>query len=140
MNAEFVGHPLADRLSGYKFLSEKELDEKFKLTPGRKKLLIMPGSRKQEIERIFPPVIKAAGVISEKYGLETIVACAKNIEKSVLEKYSGEISYKIVNSNTYDFLRHSYFGIIKSGTSTLEAGYFALPFWLFIKPAVLHTG
>ncbi|MGA7837803.1 MAG: lipid-A-disaccharide synthase, partial [Ignavibacteriaceae bacterium] len=44
---------------------------------------------------------------------------------------------KFLRDNTYNLLKYSKFGIIKSGTSTLEAGLFELPMVIVYKTSPL---
>jgi lipid-A-disaccharide synthase len=60
--------------------------------------------------------------------MQIVVACAENIDAQLITDSTGRKDLKIVKGYTYDLLKHSYFGIIKSGTSTLETGYMRLPF------------
>lgn len=53
VNAEFVGHPLIQEIDNYNFVSRNLLDNKFDLDPAKEILLILPGSRKQEVKSIF---------------------------------------------------------------------------------------
>lgn len=128
VETEYVGHPLIKRISEYKFISNQELRSKLGLNSEKEILLILPGSRKHEIEKIFPEVIKAATAISQKHNLETVVACASNIDESIFDEFKKNYQFIIAKENTYDLMKNSKFGIIKSGTSTLEAGLFKLPF------------
>lgn len=52
VSAEFVGHPLVKRLEDHNFLSKQELWQKLNLDKAKELLLILPGSRKHEIEDI----------------------------------------------------------------------------------------
>ena len=127
VNVEFIGHPLVERINEYNFLSRDELYQKFELDKTKGILLLMPGSRRNEVAQIYPRVIKAAQELAEKFNLQIVVACSSNIDENVFYDMRGSQGIKLVKGNTYDLLRHSKFGIIKSGTSTLEAGYFSLP-------------
>jgi lipid-A-disaccharide synthase len=127
IDCDYVGHPLAEQISEYDFLSKEELINKFGLDKEKEILLIMPGSRKQEVRKIFPEIIKAANRLKQKYNLQPVIACAANIEEKIFYKSNNFENFKIIKGHTYDLLKHSKFGIIKSGTSTLEAGYFGLP-------------
>lgn len=128
VNVEFVGHPLVEHIENYSFMSKEKLYERFGLKEDKEILLLLPGSRKHEIKEIFPACINAAAKIAEKYNLQTIVACAENIDEKIFDGLTDEKNYKIVKGFTYDLYKHAELGIIKSGTSTLEAGYFQLPF------------
>ena len=133
IDVEFVGHPLVERINNYSFLSKEELYKKLNLDKGKEILLLLPGSRKQEIERIFPEVIKAAKKLSDKFNLQVVVACSLNIDKNILNELSDNVKFAVASDVTYDLMKNSKFGIIKSGTSTLEAGYFTLPMVVVYK-------
>ncbi len=124
IECEYVGHPLVEQIFEYPFLTKDELFDKFDLEKDKEILLIMPGSRKQEVRKIFPEIIRAANRLNSQYNLQSIIACAANIDEKM---FYGTQNFKIIKGHTYDLLKHSKFGIIKSGTSTLEAGYFGLP-------------
>lgn len=128
VDAAYVGHPLVEHVESYKFLSKEELFIKLGLDRQKEILLVLPGSRKQEIRKIFGESIEAAKQLAEVYNLQVVVACAENINETIFKEVASESGYKIVKGFTYDLFKHSRFGIIKSGTSTLEAGYFQLPF------------
>jgi lipid-A-disaccharide synthase len=126
VNCTYVGHPLIAQLKNYEFLSKEELFKKFNLDVNKEILLIMPGSRKQEIENIFTQALAAAEKITEKYNLQTVIACAQNLNETIFGLNANN-NNKVIKGNTYELLKYSKIGIIKSGTSTLEAGIFSLP-------------
>ncbi len=127
VDAEYVGHPLVEHAEHYNYLSKEKLYKKLGLTAGKEILLVLPGSRKQEIKRIFPECIAAAEKLATEHNLQIVVACAENIDEKIFSEVAPETNFKIVKGFTYDLFNNSFFGIIKSGTSTLEAGYFKLP-------------
>lgn len=127
VDVEYVGHPLIERIAKTRFLSRENLYQQLNLAQDKEILLLMPGSRMHEIKDLFPTLIESADELSKKYNLQIVVACSQNIDSKVFEKFSKNFDFKIATSNTYDLLNHSRFGIVKSGTSTLEAGLFSLP-------------
>ena len=50
------------------------------------------------------------------------------MDEEYLQQFISSENVKIVKGDTYNLLKHSKFGIIKSGTSTLEAAIIGLPF------------
>lgn len=137
VEAEYVGHPLIGRLNEYSFLSKINLVEKFGLDQSKEILLILPGSRTHEIEKIFPETVKAASRLAEEFNLQIVVACSSNIDEKVFDRFNHKHSFKIITNHTYDLLKHAKFGIIKSGTSTLEAGLLQLPMIIVYKTSRL---
>ncbi|MCU0342583.1 MAG: lipid-A-disaccharide synthase [Ignavibacterium sp.] len=137
VDAEFVGHPLIQEINKYNFISRDELNEKFDLDPAKPILLILPGSRKQEVKTIFPEVIKAASKLAEEFFLQIVVACSVNINENVFYELTNQKNFKVIRGYTYDLLKHAKFGIVKSGTSTLEAGLMGLPIVIVYKTSLL---
>jgi len=137
VNVQYVGHPLVERINAYNFLSKYEFYTKFNLQKDKDILLVLPGSRKQEIKEIFPEVIKAAGQIATKFKLQIIVARSKNISENYLHLLGGSQNFHTISDHNYELMKYSRFGIIKSGTSTLESGYFALPMIVVYKTSKL---
>ena len=137
VNAEFVGHPLIQEINSYKFLTRDQLNKKFDLDSAKEILLILPGSRKQEVESIFPEAIKAAKKLSDEFDMQIVVACSSSIDEKVFYELTEQKNFKVVKDYTYDLLKHSKFGIVKSGTSTLEAGLMELPMVIIYKTSML---
>jgi lipid-A-disaccharide synthase len=137
VKVEYVGHPLAERVNEYKFLSKEEFISKFNLDRKKEILLVMPGSRKQEVKEIFPQSIKAASRLAEKFNMQVVVARSKNIDENYFHQLAGSIKFFLIEDYNYELLKYSKIGIIKSGTSTLEAGYFSLPMVVVYKTSQL---
>jgi lipid-A-disaccharide synthase len=123
----YVGHPLLDRLEDYTFQERNDFFKDNNLDLQKDILLVLPGSREQEVKVIFPESIKAAERISKEFNMQTIVACSDNISEDVFEEYKKNYSFSVVKGRSYELFRYSSAGIIKSGTSTLEAALFELP-------------
>ena len=137
IDVEFVGHPLLERISNYDFLPMEKFFKMYELNPGKEILLILPGSRNHEVERIFPAVIEAALKLSKEFNLQTVVAGASGIDEKLFNKISELNEYRVIKDHNYELMKYSKFGIIKSGTSTLEAGLFGLPMVIVYKTSLL---
>jgi lipid-A-disaccharide synthase len=126
VQVEYVGHPLVERIENFSFKSKEELFSELNID--KEILLILPGSRKHEIEKHLPELIKTANIVSKQNNLQTVVACSDNLEVEYLQQFIQNSEIKIVKGNTYNLLKNAKFGIIKSGTSTLEAAIIGIPF------------
>ena len=133
VNVQFVGHPLVERINNHDFLLYEDLCLKFQLDKEKNILLVMPGSRENEVKKIFPQTIKAAGRIASEFDMQIVVSCSSNLSEQHFSAYSDIVDFKLIKGFTYDLMKHAKFGIIKSGTSTLEAGYFTLPMLIVYK-------
>ncbi len=137
VNAEFVGHPLIQEINGYDFISRNLLDKKFGLDPAKEILLILSGSRKQEVKSIFPEAIKAAAKLADELDMQIVVACSSNLDENIFYELTDRKNFKVIKDHTYDMMKHAKFGIVKSGTSTLEAGLLELPMVIVYKTSWL---
>jgi len=133
VDAEFVGHPLIQEINGYEFLSRDLLNKNFDLNPDKEILLLLPGSRKQEVKSIFPEIIKAASKLADNFNLQIVVACSSNLDEKIFYEMTDNKNFKVIKAHTYDLLKYAKFGIVKSGTSTLEAGLLGLPMLIVYK-------
>ncbi len=133
VDVEFVGHPLIKKLNAYNFLTKDDLFTKLDLDPSKEILLLLPGSRQQEIRDIFPETIKAAAMLSDEFNMQIVIACSSNIDENVFNSFKKDYKFKVTRNHTYDLLKNAKLGIIKSGTSTLEAGLLRLPMVIVYK-------
>lgn len=121
-DVEFVGHPLID-------IVKPELDRKQALDfagkqSGRRLILLLPGSRLMEIQKMLPTLFDAAKLISEKEpDIDFAMPRASTIPKEMLEgmiEKSG-LKVKIVEGHIYDVMSVADLALATSGTVTLEA-------------------
>lgn len=134
INAEFVGHPLVEQIGAYKPVSKQELYAKYGLDEDKDVLLVLPGSREQEVRLIYPAMAEGVEKLAQKYNMQIVLACAPLIDSAVFEQlYKSTMPYKVVHEHVYEFMQYAKFGIVKSGTSTLQAGIFGLPMIIVYK-------
>jgi lipid-A-disaccharide synthase len=69
--------------------------------------------------------------------MQTVVACSSSIDENVFYGLTDQKNFKVIKDHTYDLLKYSKFGIVKSGTSTLEAGLMELPMVIIYKTSLL---
>ena len=121
--ALFEGNPLADAISAYK--PDEAFIESFKQKDTRPVAVILPGSRKQEINRIFPLMLQVASQMPQ---YRFVVAGTKNLPIEIYRHHLQDYpQMELVFGHTYDLFSIARAGMIKSGTSTLEAALFSVP-------------
>ncbi len=132
INVEFVGHPLAEKIGSS--VSREVFFRRYNLDTTRKLLGLMPGSRKQEIEKIFPTMIEVATQLQRSIGCQIAVGVAPNLGAGFL-KQIGPLNHHIsfVENATYDLMAHADAAIVTSGTATLETGWFGTPMVVVYK-------
>jgi lipid-A-disaccharide synthase len=119
LNVSYLGHPLLDEVNKFKMLNDNSLELENKIPI----LAILPGSRKQEIERKLPLMIAASSQFPE---YTVIVACAPNLDLAYYEKFKSQ-EVLFVKNQTYNLLQNAELAIVTSGTATLEAALFKVP-------------
>ena len=123
-DADYVGHPLLDAIEQEKSKLPNREDFTLENKLGDKPIIaVLPGSRKQEIERMLSIMLNVVGDFQE---YQFVIAGTTNLPK---EAYNNAIQMgiKVVFNQTYELMQHAHAGIIKSGTSTLESALFRLP-------------
>ena len=121
LDVSFVGHPLLDEIYKANNLKDSELEEKI---VKEKTILLLPGSRDQEIKKLLPIMLS---VVSEFKDYKFIVGAAPSQKLSVYQNYVKERNVEIVQNKTYGLLKNCTAAIVTSGTATLETALFKVP-------------
>ena len=122
---DFVGHPLLDALAQRQktkgsfsdFAKKNGLDE-------RPIVAILPGSRKQEIEKMLPVMAKMS---SSFPAYQFVVAGVSTQQQDFYRALAGKNEVKYLFGKTYELLEQSTAALVTSGTATLETALFGIP-------------
>ncbi len=150
VEVEFVGHPLVDRVRAGR--SREQVLRPLGLDPGRPSVALLPGSRRNEIEALLPPIIGAARLLKEEFGdLQFILPVAPTLDRGALQeavKRASEESRRsqrggyasgrpagrdpapaplLVEGDRYDLIAACNAAIVASGTATLETALLEVP-------------
>ena len=106
------------------FDMEDDFLVKHNIPVNKKIVAFLPGSRESEIKRNIKSVIPVIKNHSDKYFL---VAGRSGLDSQFFKELSSLDNVKILFDSSYKIFNVSDAGIIKSGTSTLEAALFELP-------------
>ena len=119
---EFVGHPLVDTVKPS--LPRKEAERLAGKRDGHPLVLLMPGSRTMEIQRLLPDMLAAAKILKQKRpDIDFAMPRAVTIAREMLEgpvKQAG-LDIKLTEGHNYDVMSAADLAIATSGTVTLEA-------------------
>jgi lipid-A-disaccharide synthase len=117
---EFVGHPLVDLVppapARAAFLGGLGLD------PAAKTVALLPGSRRNEVNRMLPNLIAACHLITERVPAQFVVARAPNLDD---ELFSGAVAARglelaVVEGRTDAALACADVAVTASGTATVQ--------------------
>ena len=119
---EFVGHPLVDIVRPS--MTKEEAMAFAGKEEGKKLILLMPGSRLMEIEKMLPTLLEAAKIIKKQLPeVSFVMPRAGTIPISLLEEkiQASGLDVKITEGNNYDLFSVADLALATSGTVTLEA-------------------
>ena len=124
IDVTYVGNPLLDELAKFGtanrsiFLRRNSLGEK------REIIALLPGSRKQEVKRMLPEMLK---VVPDFPEYQFVVAGLSSIGKDFYKDLMGNADAFLIEDQTYELLQNSSAAVVTSGTATLETALFTVP-------------
>ncbi len=134
----FVGHPMIERLRACKIDIERDPNL----------IALFPGSRSREVRKIFPILTETAHKLRRrKPNLRFEVAAASDELAQEMERLwhrhpadevhglEARATIEIKIGDAAAIMQRALVGIVASGSATLEAAYFRLPFVLIYKVA-----
>jgi lipid-A-disaccharide synthase len=139
IEADWVGHPLLDTVKPS--ISKEELFQTLKLSKDKITIALLPGSRKQEVKRILPVMLKSALYINKNMATQFVIAKATQVEWNIYESIMKKfplLDQKIVDGKPYDCMNIADFALVCSGTATLETTIMGKPFCLIYKTSFLN--
>ena len=129
LHTKFVGHPMIDRLATHKVDRPRDPDL----------IGLFPGSRRREVDKILPLLRETAEFLrAAKPNLRFEISAVSDELASVIRemwhRHEGEgIPASIQTGDATGLMQRAVAGIVASGSATLEAAYFRLPFVLIYK-------
>jgi lipid-A-disaccharide synthase len=127
----FVGHPMIDRLRAQKIDIKRDTNL----------IGLFPGSRLREVRKIFPVMLESLPELQKQnrdMRFEVAAASeelAHEMRKMLDQRAQDQQGIQIKVGETAALMQRASAGIVASGSATLEAAYFRLPFVLVYKVA-----
>jgi lipid-A-disaccharide synthase len=132
VNAEYVGHPLADLPSPTP--DRQQYATEHKLDPRKQWIALLPGSRKQEIERHLPYLLFAANILGSRF--EFLLPVASTLDPAWVQSQLHQFPVRLV-SDARSALALCRAAVVASGTATVEAALAGNPFVVVYKVSPL---
>jgi len=138
VDVTFVGHPLLDEVR--KKYSRQEALSRFGLRDDAITVGILPGSRRSEVSRILPEMLRACGILSEKISpLQFVLPLAGTLDpdfvRNILRQFP--IAVNVIRDGVYDVVAVADAAMVASGTATLEAALLEIPMVVVYKVSAL---
>lgn len=122
-HVHFVGHPLLDAID-----KRPPVDiESFKRDNGldqRPVIALLPGSRKQEIEKMLNVMLS---ITKDFEDYQFVIAGAPSQDVEFYNKFIKDSNISLIMNKTYDVLGIAHAALVTSGTATLETALFKVP-------------
>ena len=133
LKTTFVGHPLVDELEAQR-VPDVRRDESL--------VGLFPGSREREIARLFPLMVESARLLKSWRGelkFEVPAASPQLVAqlRAVLTATGAAEWITITTGGSHSLMQRACCAVITSGTATLEAAYYGLPYCLVYRMAAL---
>lgn len=127
LKVDFVGHPMVDELREFRTLEPEPLPWN-----GKKKIALLPGSRKQEITYILPCLLETAQLLEKsRPDLTFLIPVPPRrlaLVEAVLQKAGkAPLNVSIVVGKSREVLKQADAAFVASGTATLEAALLGCP-------------
>ncbi len=146
MPVTFVGNPLVEELPMHLSKAEARLRLGIDSASRRSVVLVMPGSRPSELKEHLDLMLEACEAAARAIGKEFLVLCpfALTADLGELEaklapwraKRPGSmIEVRFSQGDAHEAMAAADAGLVKSGTSTLEAGLMSLPHAVVYRPS-----
>jgi len=127
LRAVFVGHPMIESLETQKIDTHRD----------QNLIGLFPGSRSREVRKIFPVMIEAAHRLLQLNPTLRfqVAAASEELAREVSEQLADRRAIEITVGQTATIMQRAFVGMVASGSATLEAAYFGMPFVLIYKVA-----
>jgi lipid-A-disaccharide synthase len=128
---DFVGHPLVDIVRPT--MNREEFAAHHGIDPEHPIVALLPGSRRNEIARIYPVVLHACELLARDMkpfgGLQFVHAAAPGLEPALFASYGDRpgAHIKRIEGAAYDALAAADCAVVASGTATIEAALLGTP-------------
>ncbi|MBN2035575.1 MAG: lipid-A-disaccharide synthase [Chitinispirillaceae bacterium] len=131
----FVGNPTVEAMERHGLFSRLPRTP----SPGSSlHLVIVPGSRRQEIEHMLPRMIGAAAILQERFGpFRVTVSQYGTLPTQIYKNHIGARPIALHSGPLRDLLVQADLALVTSGTATLETALIGIPFIIAYHTSVI---
>ena len=130
----FTGHPLVDQ--SFNPGEKAAFFQKYHLDPARPLVAILPGSRRNELQRHTPVLLETIqNLLHQHPRLQFAVAALSSLDAEYYEPFELSGKVKVVQNASRVLTAHADVAIVASGTASLETAYQKTPLVVIYKIA-----
>lgn len=134
----YVGHPLVDEVRTT--MSKEAAQQHFGLDASHRTVGLFPGSRRGEVKRLLPIMLKAAKQLKQSHPeLQFILPVASSLKPEMIQPCLDAVDVEVitVDGQSYDVAQTCDAIMTASGTATLEIAMLGIPMAITYKVAWL---
>jgi len=136
-NTRYVGHPFFSRLKD-RTTRRTTLRKTLGVKDSDKVLIVFPGSRTSEIERHIDVIKETIDILRKDHNdIVPIIGVASSLSEKAEKHLLNLDGIELYKGDSFDLLCAGDAGIIKSGTSNLQAAFAHLPFVMIYKASIV---
>ncbi|MGZ3788880.1 MAG: lipid-A-disaccharide synthase [Bacteriovorax sp.] len=102
------------------------------------RLLLLPGSRKFEVESLMHPFIESVKKLKEQFPLSVSIVKSSSVPEDLFSPYNGYFDKIYTNEELVQALKQADFAFAASGTVTLTCALFEVPTIVCYKTSLLN--
>ena len=121
---DFVGHPLLDAIAQADVKNAEDFRSENNLQPEKPIIALLPGSRKQEVEKMLEVMLSTTSKFKE---YQFVIAGAPSLDSTFYKQFTKSKNVHFVSNKTYSLLANAHAALVTSGTATLETALFKVP-------------
>ena len=130
----FLGNPLVDTVKPS--MPQSQARKFFGVAESERVILLLPGSRKQEIKLLLPPMLEAVKILSATRPAKFFLPVADGVEQ-LIDTAGFDITL-VESARRYDLMQIADAAMATSGTVVLEAALLNLPCVVLYKMAAMN--
>lgn len=131
--AVYVGHPLKEKVRAS--FTREEFMKKYGLSPQKRIISLLPGSRKNELKYHMPVLPEALHRIQTEWDAHFILLLAESLDENLISDYLPLFPEKltVLTENHYEAMAASDLVLSACGTANLEAALLETPLVVFYR-------
>ncbi len=133
----FVGHPLLDRVHATR--DREQTLAAHGLDPAKRLVVLLPGSRRREVERMLPAMAGAAEQLAPRHPLQFAVVLAPTVSRALVEPLLAgrRGALPLIDHDAYNLIAAADLVLTASGTATLEVALLERPMIIMYRASPL---
>jgi len=130
----FTGHPVVEKK--FKLLERSDFFKNHKLDENKPLIALLPGSRRNELERHTQPLLETVKIIRRHSpDIQFALAGLSSLSDTYYEAFADISAITVIQDDPYPMVAHADVAIVASGTASLETAFLGTPLVVIYRVA-----